>query len=282
MQLPDTLDFRITSQCNMHCSFCFGTTIDGEVSTEKLLPFFLFLRKNGVKNVVLTGGEPSLAKNFSETIFILKDLGYRIALSTNGSFWLNSEIKKIVLRECEWIAFPIESAYPQIHNHMRSPNHYEMIYLILSQIKEIAPNIKIKIGTVVTQENLKTIPNILDVIPVEPESWKLFQLVKAKNVCFYNQQSVSDEDFDSLINNVTEKYKHLSTSIVGMHESDRDGRYLFLEPDGSLIGIFNNKECFIGNCFGDRDEIIDMRSRIAKYVNVIAANTNFYNSFTIK
>lgn len=43
--IPEVLDFRITSVCNMNCSFCFGTKVNKKFNYENLLSFFSFLKK---------------------------------------------------------------------------------------------------------------------------------------------------------------------------------------------------------------------------------------------
>ena len=77
--------------CNLACPWCdtdtatrFSLTLDG------LLDEIAGFRP---KNVILTGGEPTLAGEMPELVAALKERGYWIAVETNGT------------REAEWLQF---------------------------------------------------------------------------------------------------------------------------------------------------------------------------------
>ena len=77
--------------CNLACPWCdtdtatrFSLTLDG------LLDEIAGFRP---KNVILTGGEPTLAGGMPELVAALKERGYWIAVETNGT------------REAEWLQF---------------------------------------------------------------------------------------------------------------------------------------------------------------------------------
>ena len=203
--IPQVLDLRLTSKCNMRCSFCFGTQCAENWDNQALRRFFAFMQDNGLKFIVLTGGEPTASPNFIPIVETLKSLGIHIALSTNGTFWSNENLRNFVLASCDWIALPVESPLTGEHNYLRrcSFNHHELVYSILPQIKEIAPNIKVKVGTVATKCNYKSIPFILDSLPIQPTIWKIFQLSPSEvNMDFYKMNRITDEEFRELINTV--------------------------------------------------------------------------------
>lgn len=277
--IPEVLDFRITSACNMNCSFCFGTKVNQQFDYEKLLSFFRFLKKMGLKYVVITGGEPTLSNDFPTVLLMLKKLGYNIALSTNGTFWGKEKIQKIVLDNCDWIALPVESTVEEEHNSMRkfSSGHQKLILSILPQIRQKAPNIKIKIGTVVSQDNISNVAGILSMLPIEPDSWKLFQLSRTSyNFEYYKKYKIINDEFEKLIQQIKVRYRNFKTNIFYSYEKERNGRYLFLEPNGDLMVICNNEERIIGNYCDDSGQII---SKIEQFVDIDKANSNFHNSF---
>jgi len=80
-----------TNGCNFRCPFCHNASLvlprgeSEEVSEEE---FFAFLkkRKGILDGVVITGGEPTLAKGLYEFIVAVKQEGYPVKLDTNGSF----------------------------------------------------------------------------------------------------------------------------------------------------------------------------------------------------
>ena len=277
--IPEVLDFRITSVCNMNCSFCFGTKVNKRFNYGNLLSFFSFFKERGLRYVVITGGEPTLSDDFPKVLFMLRKLGYKIALSTNGTFWNEERTQRIVLDSCDWIALPIESTVEEEHNCMRqfSSNHQKLILSILPQIRQKAPNVKIKIGTVVNQKNILNVEGILGMLPIEPDSWKLFQLSRTSyNFDYYEKFKVEDGEFESLIRRIKAKYRNSNTNIFYSYENERNGRYLFLEPNGDLMVINNNEEQIIGNYCDSGEKII---SEIERFVDINKTNRNFYNSF---
>jgi len=278
--LPTTIDFRITSECNMCCPFCFGTKETCHADTSAHINFLRKLRDKGVKNIVLTGGEPTCFPNFSELLHAIHSMGYRIALSTNGSFWDNNTIRAAVLECVSCISLPIESADCAVHNSLRTgiPNHFETIHKILRDIFYSQLNIHIKISTVVTKTNIGSLSGILDNLPLDPDIWKLYQLSSCDfNWRYYNSQHVTDEQFKECFEQLQKKYIARSTKIVCAYESDRDRKYLFLEPDGSLKTIIDNQETLIGHMSEQDDSLY---SRIDQMVDCHRINSNFINSFT--
>lgn len=277
--IPAVIDFRLTSSCNMCCPFCFGPTVKSSWEKEPLENFFAFFKENGVKYVVLTGGEPTRDSRFEYVVSLLKEMGFQLALSTNGTFWPNEDLRAFILKHFNWIALPVESSQAEVHNSIRhcSFNHHELIYSILPQIRDIAPQIKIKVGTVVTMGNILTIPEILGSLPIMPDIWKLYQLSKPKTSGdYYLQKRVQDNMFEELILKLKAQYQSGPAAIHASYEKERNGTYLFLEPDGKVMTIRNNEEHIIGDyttCGSDLIKALDENIDFEKVIS------NFYNSF---
>ncbi|MEE0761869.1 MAG: radical SAM protein [Acutalibacteraceae bacterium] len=277
--IPEVLDFRITSRCNMRCPFCFGPHSGEDWDIQSLRQFISFLQINGLKFVVLTGGEPTSSPAFIPVVKMLRSLGIHIALSTNGTFWLNENLRSFILSSCNCIALPIESPSAVEHNYLRksSYDHHKLIYSILPQIKELAPNIKIKIGTVATKYNYISIPKILGNLPIQPNVWKIFQLsLSDVNLEFYKKQKISNTEFEELLKSVHCLHKHSSVKICASYEEDRNGQYLFLEPNGNLMTIKDGVYHVIGNYKSFGEPLI---RKIQGGVDINKVNSNFFQSF---
>lgn len=81
-----------TVGCNFRCPFCHNFSLVAgrdeaidRLSTEEVLEF-LKKRKNVLEGVCITGGEPLLQSGLEEFINLVKELGYKVKLDTNGSF----------------------------------------------------------------------------------------------------------------------------------------------------------------------------------------------------
>lgn len=79
------------SGCNFHCPYCHNPDLargrlpeNGGLSAEQVLGF-LQRRRGFLDAVVISGGEPTLARGLGGFCAAIRGLGYRLKLDTNGS-----------------------------------------------------------------------------------------------------------------------------------------------------------------------------------------------------
>ena len=75
------------ANCNLRCSYCdtkysFEHPVYIEESIEDLVNY---AKKQNVKNITLTGGEPLIQEGINELIIALRKEGFRVEIETNGS-----------------------------------------------------------------------------------------------------------------------------------------------------------------------------------------------------
>ena len=78
-----------TGGCNFRCPFCHNKVLvlepsKGGIISEKEFFAFLKKRKNILKGVCITGGEPTLQADLPDFLARIREMGYRIKLDTNG------------------------------------------------------------------------------------------------------------------------------------------------------------------------------------------------------
>lgn len=78
-----------TGGCNFRCPFCHNGTLvleplSQQLYTEKEILDFLEKRKNVLKGVCITGGEPTIQADLPDFLLKLKNMGYQVKLDTNG------------------------------------------------------------------------------------------------------------------------------------------------------------------------------------------------------
>ncbi len=89
---PATIELDLTSACNRKCSDCPSTTNLPSYNLEDDFIERLFSHLEGeTRGLLLTGGEPTMAPNFSKTLRMARRFGFvDVVVVTNGTF-LNEE-----------------------------------------------------------------------------------------------------------------------------------------------------------------------------------------------
>lgn len=83
----ETCTVLFTGACNFNCDYCYNKTLkvaEDKLFDNEILPKLLN-RREFVDHVVLSGGEPTIDKNFDYIIDTLYKNGFKIGLHTNGS-----------------------------------------------------------------------------------------------------------------------------------------------------------------------------------------------------
>lgn len=102
--------------CNMRCRFCHNMNIatnpgPGEFSDEDVLRF-LSSRSGILDGVCITGGEPTLYPELPDFIKLIKNLGYKVKLDTNGT---NPQMLKSLIDDglIDYVAMDIKSSFSE-------------------------------------------------------------------------------------------------------------------------------------------------------------------------
>lgn len=102
-----------TGGCNFRCPFCqnAGLVLEpsaGEAVSEEEVLVFLKKRKNILKGICITGGEPTLQADLPDFLGRIKETGYRIKLDTNG---YKPEILKKLMKDklLDYVAMDIKN-----------------------------------------------------------------------------------------------------------------------------------------------------------------------------
>lgn len=100
-----------TPGCNMRCSYCHNKHIlskDAPKIDNLEVMEYLNKRKGFVKGVVVTGGEPTLQPDLEAFITVLKGMGYKVKLDTNGTS--PSAVKNLIEKKLiDYVAMDIKA-----------------------------------------------------------------------------------------------------------------------------------------------------------------------------
>tara|TARA_B100000131_G_scaffold119007_1_gene115980 strand:+ start:2790 stop:3782 length:993 start_codon:yes stop_codon:yes gene_type:complete len=132
----------ITDVCNFKCGYCLpnGYQVDKSdsrkfLNIEEIKRLAKGLSNLGVCKIRLTGGEPTVRKDFFEIIKILKnEAGIKKVVITTNGYRLNEIAEKIALSGLDGINISIDSLNPKIFNEITG---HDRLKEILEGIKQL-------------------------------------------------------------------------------------------------------------------------------------------------
>lgn len=187
---PDTLQFSLTSRCNLFCKMCsvhkYLTKQEEEMPFGEISKIITTAKKQfGIKNLVLTGGEPLLLPELVAQIaaFACK-LGIRIILTTNG-FYLEKYAQLLAHSGVAHFHISIDGL-ENTHNNIRRNNAsfdkaVRGIKILTDLRKTDNLRYSIGIGTVILKSNIPELyelfvkadslgVDVMDILPYLPDN----------------------------------------------------------------------------------------------------------------
>ena len=143
-QAPLSINLDLTTACNYRCDHCVDMDILNKnirYDDDKLFDGLRTMAARGLKSViVIGGGEPTLYPRFKESIELMKELGLKVGIVTNGSR-MDRILEVAHLFEPEdWVRLSLDSGSDEVFQAMHKPRKG----VTLDQICEGIPPIKAK------------------------------------------------------------------------------------------------------------------------------------------
>ncbi len=166
---------ELTRQCNAKCKHCIvdaGQALDDEMSTDRIMTLIEELADEGCKDIVFTGGEALLRREFPLFLQKAKGLGLNIVFMTNGLLLNDSTINILKLFDIT-IGISLDGPDAQTHDTIRGVNGlFEHLTKVIPQLKKAG--IYTAISTTVMQSNFDKLDKIKDVLlKLKVDSWQL-------------------------------------------------------------------------------------------------------------
>lgn len=168
------VNIAITNVCNFNCRWCYAKS---SARNSDFIPLNIYknildiLKKSGVRQVTLGGGEPLLHPDFIAMAKMSADLGFITNVNTNAYFLDRKLIKILSQNDISQIAIDIESTDEAEHDNVRGKQgSFKRAIYAIEELANINSNVVIQ--TVLTKNNINS---VLDV----------FRLAKEKNVLKY-------------------------------------------------------------------------------------------------
>jgi len=198
-----------------------------------------------------------MEKNLPKIMQKFKEAGIKIFLSTNGEFYLKQ--RKKIESLISQLALPLDGSTPDIHSkNGRSKTNYYTIIRILKHYSRKKHNIMIKVGTLVSQDNIKDLNHIKKLLEHYKISlWKIYEFIPTDRLKVISQRfKVPHHIFMKSTSELKSDILKISISS----RKERNCAYFMLQPDGHIIlptdsGKFS-KDRLIGTIFEDPDMLI--------------------------
>ncbi|MCE4603062.1 MAG: radical SAM protein [Desulfurococcales archaeon] len=157
--------WNLTYKCNLHCSHCYinaGPSGGPELGVGEKLRIAEELSSHGIPHVVLTGGEPLLAKGFWSLASRLAELGRpSMSLSSNGTLIDDRTSSRLAELGFKYAGVSLDSVRPEVHDKFRGlrGSFKRTVRGIRSLIDYGIP---VGVRTTITRWNIGEIPEVID------------------------------------------------------------------------------------------------------------------------
>ena len=107
---PNLVDVKITDKCPYQCAYCYqGSTPKGvHAPLDRLIDIADTLSGQGVFEVALGGGEPTIHPSFSHIVSAFDDRNIKANFTTRNINWLRDIRNKDTIEKCGGIAFSVD------------------------------------------------------------------------------------------------------------------------------------------------------------------------------
>lgn len=231
---PPSVDWWITSRCNLACDFCYGP-VPGKDPVDLRDDILRSLKDSSVPVVTFCGGEPLLVRKVDEFAGILRSAGKRTVLNTNGELLTRRHNQGFQLGNFDLVGLSIEGSTAQSHQAMRGPKASFADTLTAARLVTGA-GIQLKIGTVVSAVNAGDLPQLAALVrELQPDVWRLYQYSqRGEQNVGQQRHRLADQEFHRLAEQAT--MLAAPVPVASSAEAQTAG-CLIVDPAGTVLQI---------------------------------------------
>jgi len=160
LRSPLIVWFEVTRLCNLTCSHCYinaGRPRQNELGTKEVMNLLDDLKRAGVFSLVLAGGEPYTRRDFPAILDYAADLGFIMAIVTNGSYLTKEILERTPRKDCR-ITLSVDGI--EAHHGIRGGNStFALMQEKLALMKRMG--IPCSISTVISRANIHELEKLL-------------------------------------------------------------------------------------------------------------------------
>ena len=235
------INWHLLEPCQFKCGYCFAEWSKCKKpeiyrDTEKskmLIDEIATLARGRSVRLSLAGGEPLLDKKISEKIAWAYHKSLKISLITNGDL-LSRKLDDLSLGKLYMLGISIDS-FNQRNNLIigrstisgRVADYNGDILPYIQHAREVHPDIKIKINTVVNKFNWNDDMS-QEITKISPDKWKIMRVLPTTSKAM--SEAISNKEFEIF----RSRHKHLTFTQFEDNDDMRSS-YLMLDPYGRFF-----------------------------------------------
>lgn len=226
----DHLFFNITNRCNLECKYCYDNSSkpirkfdSGSSLNLKQIEMLAFEAKEcGAKKVTLSGGEPFARNDWYEIFSIFDNLGFSLAISTNGTL-INKEIVN-KLSNFKDIIFQISIDGAKItHEKIRGKvGCFDKTISTVNLLKKFG--FDVQINCVIFKENYWEIPFLYNI----SQKYRIITRLTLLSDIFGRGKSVADKSLS---------IKEINNLIKAIHYARKQNTFIYFNLPPLLLPI---------------------------------------------
>lgn len=223
-------NIHIYGRCNYRCEHCFDRCLTHcFLAPEDWVDHLTFLKNSGIEKINLAGGEPTLYPHLDRMCYLVKGMGFKLSIVSNGSGFSEewfSKMEGIV----DWIGLSVDSSDEAdevlIGRHCKGYHHLNRVVKVAEMAHRHGIKVKLNI-TVVRKSWMKDfLPFINEVNPDRIKCFRALTL-KGANDDIPDTWSITDEQFADF----RRRHEDIG-NIVFEDNEDMVSSYVMFDPMG--------------------------------------------------
>lgn len=241
-----SVDWWITSRCNLACDFCYGP-VPGKDPVESRELILRALATSSARVVTFCGGEPLLIRKVGQYAAQLGRQGKATVLNTNGQILRRRIDQGLKLADFTMVGISVDGATPDVHRAMRGRDADLDEVLAAARVVSKHSDVSLKLATVVSSVNWESLPQLAEIVhKLRPEVWRLYQYSSRGDQNFGQQRHrLTDEDFQLLVKEAANLAAPVLTAPS--NEAETAG-CLIVDPSGEVLQPSGDGYVRRGNC----------------------------------
>jgi len=161
--------WNLIRRCNLTCRHCYASAVDkdfpGELTTKQVFSTMENLRDFNVPVLILSGGEPLMRPDIFDISAYAKELGFYVALSSNGTLIDDKNINQIAAANYDYVGISLDGLGATHDYFRRLEGGFDLALRGAKLCRDAG--LPVGIRFTMTRENYQDLPGLLDLVEQE-------------------------------------------------------------------------------------------------------------------